>query len=140
MKKTWSDFLGAASFIVGTFVLSMLMWASLILAAIFFGEVKVNVEERPKGRAYEQVCKTCGTVWIVTPKEGAEENPVVEWCFNDGEFCEEGFEMITRDGENTGAELEFLNHCLKCKGCRQAAFQPEDWKKITDGIKKIRSQ
>ena len=41
-------------------------------------------------------------------------------------------------GESNELERRWLNHCLSCKGCRCAAFEPDEWQKITDTIKKIR--
>lgn len=121
-------------------------FASVPLAVVLVktGAIQVEKPEPKQPSSYEQVCKECGTVWIVTPtRPGQGKKPVVEWCFNDGEYCEEGFSLLldsTKNGKSSEVEVEFLNHCMTCKGCRFAAFQPEDWKKVTDAIKKIRKQ
>ncbi len=98
-------------------------------------------ETKPESQTKEwsQKCDMCGTQWVVTPVGNPDEvvPPTVEWCFRDGVYCEEGFAMIMDQHKKGGSqELErrWLNHCLSCKGCRCAAFEPDEWRKITDSI------
>ena len=64
-----------------------------------------------------------------------------EWCFNDGAYCEAGFEIMVNGfkPEDKGKyELDFLNHCLVCQGCRCASFKPKEWHEIVNKIEQIR--
>jgi len=99
---------------------------------------------RPRGLTMSQKCDMCGAQWWITPVENPDEvvPPTVEWCFHDGAYCKDGFAMIMEQhekGESQELERRWLNHCLSCKGCRCAAFEPEEWRKITDAIEKVRS-
>ena len=101
-------------------------------------------EPRPKRKEWSQKCDMCGAQWWITPVENPDEvvPPTVEWCFHDGAYCKDGFAMIMEQhekGESPELERRWLNHCLSCKGCRYAAFEPDEWRKITDAIKKVRS-
>ncbi len=44
----------------------------------------------------------------------------------------------SKNGVSQELERRWLNHCLNCKCCRCAAFEPDEWRKITDAIKKVR--
>ena len=84
----------------------------------------------------------CGSKWLVTPLDpNCEVPPTVDWCFHDGSYCEVGFGMIldaSKNGETPERMRQWLNHCLECQGCRCAAFSPEEWTEITDGIAEVR--
>jgi hypothetical protein len=103
-----------------------------------------KVEPMPQRKEWPQKCEMCGAEWIVMPVDNPNETvpPTVEWCFHDGSYCADGFAMIVEQGktvESSELERRWLNHCLSCKGCRCAAFKPDEWRKITDAIKKVRS-
>ena len=98
-------------------------------------------EKDSQQKNYRQACDMCGSEWIVTPSDRNEKLPAtVEWCFNDGGYCEVGFEMILdaeNEGETKDRERRWLNHCMVCSGCRCAAFSPEEWRKITEAIESL---
>ena len=100
-------------------------------------------EPKPQRKEWPQTCEMCGAEWLVTPNNATETvPPTVEWCFYDGQYCETGFTMIVeqqKNGQSDNLERRWLNHCLACKGCRCAAFNPDEWRKITDAIKKVRA-
>jgi hypothetical protein len=121
----------------------------LSFVALFIGCLSVDdakPKPRPQRKEWPQKCEMCGAEWLVVPVENPDEviPPTVEWCFNDGHYCEVGFQLILKKNHVLVAELndierQFLNHCLSCQGCRCAAFKPHEWRKITDAIKKVRS-
>jgi len=101
-------------------------------------------EPKPQRTEWSQKCDMCGAQWWITPVENPDEvvPPTVEWCFHDGAYCEDGFAMIMEQhgkGESQELKRRWLNHCLACKGCRCAAFDPDEWRKVTDAIEKVRS-
>ena len=108
----------------------------LILIITLIGCTPVN---NTKPKEWPQKCQTCGTEWLITPNNPNETiPPTIEWCFHDGKYCETGLTIIIKQSKNKQSnELnnQFINHCLECKGCRYAAFNPEEWKKITNTIK-----
>ena len=102
------------------------------------------LSETPEpSKEWPQTCEMCGAEWLVTPNDPSEQvPPTIEWCFHDGDFCQVGFAMIQEqatDGQPDELERRFLNHCLSCQGCRCAAFDPDEWRKITDAIKRVRA-
>lgn len=118
----------------------------LPLIALFIGCVpldNVKPEPKPQRKEWPQTCEMCGAKWLVTPNDPGETvPPTVEWCFHDGQYCEIGFAMIVeqqKNGQSDNLERRWLNHCLSCKGCRCAAFDPDEWRKIADEIKKVRA-
>ena len=99
---------------------------------------------KPQPTEWPQTCEMCGAEWLVTPIENPDEQvpPTVEWCFHDGAYCGEGLDMIIKsetEGGSEDLERQFLNHCLSCKGCRCAAFSPDEWNKIIETIKQIQN-
>ncbi len=47
--------------------------------------------EKPQAKDWPQRCELCGSQWLVTPHDPSDRvEPTVEWCFNDGAYCEEG--------------------------------------------------
>ena len=87
--------------------------------------------EKPQPREWPQTCLMCGATYTVTPVRDPNKKipPTVEWCFNDGAYCDVGFELVMRQlDEVPEIRRKLVNHCLECKGCRCAAFDPEDWK------------
>jgi len=98
----------------------------------------------PERREYPQTCEMCGAKWLVTPNNPNDTvSPTIEWCFHDGHYCEIGFAMILdaeKNGQTNEKNRQWLNHCLTCQGCRCAAYDPAEWKKITGIIKELRSR
>lgn len=82
----------------------------------------------------------CGSEWVITPSDPNKEvPPTVRWCFNDGAYCGEGLTMIieaANGGQSAENNREFLTHCLECRGCRCAAFDPDDWDRLILELKK----
>ena len=98
--------------------------------------------ETKEYREYLQVCEMCGAEWDVTQYKGGTPVPAsVEWCFYDGDFCVEGLDLMievaSENGETSEKKRLWLKHCIGCKGCRCAAFGPEDWRKVTKDIGKV---
>lgn len=116
---------------------------SLTLLIGCFPSEAVKTDPKPQQEWQPQKCEMCGSEWVVMPNDPQEKvPPTVEWCFNDGSYCVEGFHMLTEQVENgMSPELErrWLKHCMECRGCRCAAFDPEEWQKIADMIRKVRS-
>ena len=115
--------------------------------ALFIGCVSVDdakPEPEPQRKEWPQTCEMCGVEWLVTPNDPSEAvPPTVEWCFHDGVYCEVGLEIMIesqKNGETDELNRRWLNHCLTCRGCRCAAFDPDDWRKVTDAIKAIRDK
>ena len=114
----------------------------IILLSLFVGcyTSDPTPKKAVQRKEWPQKCEMCGSEWLVTPNNPNEIVPsTVEWCFNDGNYCETGFQLILKRNhvllfELKDVELEFLNHCLNCKGCRCAAFDPDEWHKITDKL------
>lgn len=92
----------------------------------------------------DQVCSMCGVRWKVTTLDGSRVEPTVAWCYHDGEYCEEGFDMLLEAARQKSAspvqERAFLDHCLGCKGCRCAAFNPGEWRAIMDTLEAVNRQ
>lgn len=112
--------------------------------AFFIGCSSVDVAKpKPQRKEWPQKCELCGAEWLVMPNDPSEVvPPTVEWCFHDGSYCQEGFSMIVqqaKNGKSDESERQWFNHCLTCKGCRCAAFEPDEWQKITDAINKVRA-
>lgn len=82
----------------------------------------------PSPKVYEQRCLKCGAVWSIQPADGGIPEPTTEWCFHDGNLCEEGL-AITIKCIQSEDNSEFITHCLTCEGCR-CTFTPEQWKEI----------
>ena len=98
--------------------------------------------ETKEYREYLQVCEMCGAEWAVTQYKGGTPFPAsVEWCFYDGGFCVEGLDLMIEvageEGETSEKKRLWLKHCIGCKGCRCAAFDPEDWRKVTNAMRKV---
>lgn len=114
----------------------------LIIISIPF-LIKTN-EELPqqKNEWVTQTCQMCGLKWEVLSLDNNKTIPkTVEWCFKDGVYCEAGFEIMVNGfkSEDKGKyELDFLNHCLVCQGCRCASFKPKEWHEIVNKIEQIR--
>lgn len=105
---------------------------ALIIGCMPDGDARPG--QKPQRKEWPQVCEMCGTEWMVIPNDPDEAvPPTVEWCFHDGQYCEVGFAMMiekAKDGESADLERRLINHCLTCKGCRCAAFSPEEWRKV----------
>ena len=120
----------------------------ILIVALCVGCTSVEqAPEKPKPREWPQTCEMCGATLTVTPVRNPDEKipPTVEWCFNDGAYCDEGLGLMLKANhvmldDLLATKREFLKHCMKCKGCRCASFDPDDWKKITDGIIAIREK
>ena len=118
---------------------------SLLLSTVtFIGCTAVDdakPEPKPQRKEYPQACEMCGAEWVVMPNDPSETVPgTVEWCFHDGAYCEQGFAMIIeqeKNGPSDELERRWLNHCLSCKGCRCAAFEPDEWRKVTDAKERL---
>jgi len=118
-------------------------WPSIIIAlalvALLCGWL-IYSQEKPKGPII-QTCEMCGSEWEVYPRDPNRPVPsTVEWCFNDGSYCEEGFKMIIESmehGETPEQNVQWINHCMRCKGCRCAAFSPERWKELMEALERI---
>lgn len=119
-----------------------LLGIATIIGCSSADDVKTDTVVVVHRKQWPQKCEMCGAEWIVVPNDPSEPvPPTVEWCFNDGSYCEEGFEIILdqlKNGRSEELDRRWLNHCLKCKSCRCAAFTPEKWHKITDAIKAMR--
>lgn len=110
-------------------------WASLFILSL---SVLFGCKENPKSVRdrvqWPQTCEMCGAEWLVTPMDPNKAVPrTVEWCFRDGRYCEEGFDILMEQIEQGDSEElngRWLRHCLECKGCRCAAFKPEEWNRI----------
>ena len=115
----------------------------LVLAAMVLGCTRGKPgPAKPARQEWPQKCEMCGAEWRVTPDDPNEAvPPTVEWCFHDGSYCDVGLDMMIdagKNGKTSERERQWLNHCLACKGCRCAAFDPDEWRKIIDAIKKIK--
>lgn len=125
--------------IVSFIGLLFLFFAGYFVASLYIVPQKKVAPEKSPLVEWPQTCDMCGSEWLVTPYKNPDERmpPTVEWCFNDGAYCEEGLELIINSEGTSGDESErlFLNHCLTCQGCRRAAFSPKRWHAIIDGIK-----
>lgn len=126
--------------------MSIKLYRVLPFIVLFLGCMKVDVtkpEPKSQRKEWPQKCEMCGSQWWITPVDNPDEvvPPTVEWCVDDGAYCLEGFALIVeqhKKGESQELERRWLNHCLSCRGCRCAAFDPDEWKKITDAIKRVR--
>lgn len=79
----------------------------------------------PKWKLYDQTCEMCGTEWTVQTRGNDIPPRTIEWCFHDGNFCAEGFDLFV------GGDREaFVDHCKTCLGCRCAAFTPDQWRTV----------
>lgn len=116
----------------------------IVIITMALGCESVGPVDKPVRREWPQKCEMCGASWLVTPsKLGETVPPTVEWCFNDGSYCDIGLDMIIdagKNGETPEGKRKWLNHCIGCKGCRCAAFDPDEWRKVTDAIKKVRQR
>jgi len=96
----------------------------------------------PQQKWQTQTCKMCGAVWSILPSDPSEKIPLtIEWCLKDGAYCEEGWEIIReryKNGLSEDLDRRWINHWLKCKGCRCAAFTPEEWHGLLDKLKQVR--
>lgn len=97
-------------------------------------------------KEWPQKCELCGAEWTITPLDPNEVvPPTIAWCFNDGSYCDEGLVLMLKENHVLLDELletkrEFLRHCIKCKGCRYAAFDPDEWRKVTDAAQAIQAK
>lgn len=117
---------------------------ALVLSSIIWGCESKVTDHKAVRREWPQKCDMCGATYTVTPVRNPDEKipPTVAWCFNDGAYCDVGLGMMIdahKNGETPERERQWLNHCLACKGCRCAAFDPDEWRKVTDVIKSVRS-
>lgn len=125
---------------VGGFAVTSLIFIVLVFA--FPHESKPTDNGR---KEWPQRCLMCGREYIVTPVKNPNEviPPTVEWCFDDGQICSVGFEMIMDQAEfgpSQERERQWLNHCLECQGCRCAGFKPDQWKKVVESIERVRHE
>ncbi len=102
---------------------------ALLLCIVLFG-CSPKVDKRIE---HLQTCEMCGSEWLVS---SADQNvpSTVEWCFNDGQYCREGLDIITKSLEDGVDDKIWINHCLKCRGCRYASFNPDQWHKLMDSL------
>lgn len=103
----------------------MLSKLKLILLLFIIGCSEQKIQQK-QPKQYTQKCEMCGTEWTVTKKPAGK----MKWCFHDGKFCEEGFNLyikVLEKGENEKTNAEFFDHCKTCVGCRCATFNPEEW-------------
>ncbi len=115
----------------------------LLLSLLLIGCSKI--ENRPAKKDtlwFPQTCLKCGSKYDVCPTDPKRKvSPTVEWCFNDGAYCETGFVLlqdILREHPINGADVRFVDHCRVCDGCKCAAYEPHEWHalvKAIDGIK-----
>jgi hypothetical protein len=97
----------------------------LLFVAVFV--TGCEVQKSPPQREFEQRCLTCGNVFSVIPYDKDKKvESTIEWCFYDGSYCPEGFEMLVKDAD----PQEIIRHCEFCKGCRMTIFNPDEWKEI----------
>lgn len=83
-----------------------------------------------KKEVQTQACEMCGHVWEVYAAPGEQVPPTIKWCLHDSNFCQTGFGLFldtTQKGILIHDSPELVEHCRKCKGCRCAIFEPEDW-------------
>lgn len=88
-------------------------------------------EEKPRFYTGTETCLKCGTTYDVMSREPVPEHSTIDWCFNDGNLCEVGFELIKeqlRDGESEALNHKVFEHCKVCEGCRYASYTPEKWR------------
>lgn len=115
------------------------------IAAIYGCSMKEVAEPSQTQKEWPQTCEMCGSEWLVSHVDSSSE-PVpatVEWCFNDGQYCETGLEMIiavSKHGKSDLSEQQWLEHCVKCSGCRCAAFSPKKWKEVTATSESVRAK
>lgn len=114
------------------------MFRLLVVAMLLIGCSKIDNRPSQKGMQwFPQTCLKCGSTFDVCPVDPAKAVPrTVEWCFNDGAYCETGLELLQPHligEESSDSNNRFIDHCKTCDGCKCAAFEPEDWRRLING-------
>lgn len=108
----------------------------LLLAMLLMGCGTEKPEHPDNFTTFIQTCEECGEKWEVLSKSPVP--PTVEWCFYDGNYCQEGIKIMAEVIRNEIPEVEkkleikFIEHCKTCKGCKFATFTPKSWKEAID--------
>lgn len=104
----------------------------LLLSLLLIGCTRIDNRPAQKGMQwFPQTCLKCGSEFDVSPVDPKSEvSRTVEWCFNDGAYCDAGLVLlqdIMSEHPIDGADIRFVEHCKACEGCKCAAYEPEEW-------------
>lgn len=117
----------------------------LLLTLLLIGCSKIDNRPAKKDTVwYPQTCLKCGSKFDVCPTDPKRKvNPTVEWCFNDGTYCEDGFLLlqdILSKNPLDSAEVRFIAHCRVCDGCKCAAYEPDEWHALIESLDAVESE
>lgn len=109
----------------------MIAYERLVLLLAAFAVFFIMLaSEKPEPQ--HQKCLRCGNDVVFTPNDSSiRVSPTTEWCFMDGSYCNEGFQLILmadKWGKTKFLEKKWLEHCKACNGCKYGSFTPETWK------------
>lgn len=117
----------------------------LLLSLLLIGCSKIDNRPSRKGMQwFPQTCLKCGSTFDVCPTDPKRKvSPTVEWCFNDGTYCEDGvilLQDIISEHPVDGADVRFIAHCRVCDGCKCAAYEPDEWHALIKSLDAVESE